>query len=446
MARVLLIGSGPLPRFSPDTLGFPQLRCAHFLEEIQKEHELGLILLQGDSESVPDLPHVCVLEPDAPDWVETAQAFVESFSPDVVVGGGPYHPARLAALVAGERPLWIDIAGDPFAEAQAKSAHTGESGHSREMYTAYIGALTRADAFSVVSHAQRHALQGQLGVLGRLEVAPLAQEWIHVVPVGYHFGDLREAEPKRSPEGELVVALCGGYNTWLDGENLLKGLLLAMRRAPGLRVLSTGGAIDGHHSATYDAFRAQALSSPFADRFTFHGWVSHRALPELLSRAHVGVCMDHPGAEPELGSRTRVLFYFHQGLEVLSTLGSEICTELASLRMLRGIEVGSPESLSDELVRMSRTELSGLAPQRAQQFMRGRYLPEQTLGPLMQWLDAPIRVDQVQDPAVQLAAELAKARSELKYVYATPTWRAAGAADRFIKLGTQRLDRIFGKD
>ena len=244
----------------------------------------------------------------------------------------------------------------------------------------------------------------------------------------------------------LVVALCGGYNTWLDGENLLKGLLLAIRRAPGLRVLSTGGAIDGHHSATYDAFRAQALSSPFADRFTFHGWVSHRALPELLSRAHVGVCMDHPGAEPELGSRTRVLFYFHQGLEVLSTLGSEICTELASLRMLRGIEVGSPESLSDELVRMSRTELSGLAPQRAQQFMRGRYLPEETLGPLMRWLDAPIRVAQVQDPAVQLAAELAKARSELKYVYATPTWRAAGAADRFIKLGTQRLDRIFGKD
>ena len=48
------------------------------------------------------------------------------FGAEIVVGGGPYSPARVAAAVAGERPLWIDVPGDPYAEAQAKSAHSGE--------------------------------------------------------------------------------------------------------------------------------------------------------------------------------------------------------------------------------------------------------------------------------------------------------------------------------
>jgi hypothetical protein len=314
------------------------------------------------------------------------------------------------------------------------------------MLGAYAGALRRADAFSVVSLAQRHALLGQLGVLGRLERAPLDKEWIHVVPVGYGFGDLPTRGPKASREGELVVALCGGYNTWTDGENLLKGLLLAMRHAPGLRVLSTGGGIPGHHSATYDAFKAQALSSSFGGRFTFHGWVSHRALPELLSKAHVGICLDRMGTEPELGSRTRVLFYFHQGLEVIATPISELCRDLAGLRMLRPVGVNAPEELADVLVKMTREATEGAAAFRAQRFIESRYKTKDTLAPLLAWCTDPLRVPEGADPSADLAEEVLRLRSELEAIYATPTWRAAGAADRILKLGGRRLDRILGKE
>ena len=80
------------------------------------------MLLQKESEAAPDDLHHIVIDRDDPDSLEKAGEFAEAFEPDLVVGGGPYGPAWLASELAGDRPLWVDIPGDPFAEAQAKSA------------------------------------------------------------------------------------------------------------------------------------------------------------------------------------------------------------------------------------------------------------------------------------------------------------------------------------
>ena len=446
MARVVLVGSGPLPETNPESVSFPQLRCSHFMAAIRENHELALILLQAPNDPVPEDVECLVLPVDGEVSLEEARAFTNRFDADIVVGGGPYGPARVAAAIAGDRPLWIDIPGDPYAEAQAKCAHSGEQGHTREMRGAYAKAMATADAFSVVSRPQRHALLGQLGLLGRLESAPVHQEWVHILPVAYGFSGLPSRAPRMREPGKLVVALCGGYNTWTDGETLLKGLLAAMKRAPGLRVMSTGGSIPGHHSATYEAFRAQALSSPFAQRFTFHGWVPHRVLPELLRSADVGLCLDRRGIEPELGSRTRVLFYLHQGLEVVATPMTALCEELAGLRMIHPVPVGNPTAVADALVALSQEDSPTATVERAQDFLTTRATPKSVFSGFQQWLDEPIRVPASRDPAVELSDEVQRLRAELAEIHATPTWRAAGAADRILKRSSRRIGGLLSKD
>ncbi len=445
MARILLVGNGPLPQSDPESLGFPQLRCAQFLQALAVEHEVGVILLQGAEQSLPQDLQCCAIQPGSSRWLEQAQAFRDGFAPDVVVGGGPYDAARLASLLAGECPLWIDIPGDPFAEAQAKAGHSGESGHTREMLGAYGVALKRADAFSVVSSAQRHALQGQLGLLGRLEVAPMDHEWLHVLPVGYDFGPLPQQPPRASPAAELVVALCGGYNTWTDGESLLQGLLLAMGGAPGLRVLSTGGAIAGHHSKTYTAFKSGALASPFADRFSFHGWVSHSELPGILKVAHVGLCLDRPGVEPELGSRTRVLFYIHQGLSVVATTRTELCGELAEKGLIFGVPVQDSAALAKVLIALCERATTGEEVARAQAVLEASFLPAKIFSTLQDWVKNPRRVSPGKDPSAELAEELLRLRAELAAVHASPAWRVSGVAERAVKGGGKRLSGLLRK-
>jgi glycosyltransferase involved in cell wall biosynthesis len=445
MARILLVGNGPLPQCDPESLGFPQLRCAQFLRALCAEHEVALILLQSPDGGLPEDLHCCAITPGSAGWLELAQDFRDDFVPDIVVGGGPYDAARLSSFLAGDCPLWIDIPGDPFAEAQAKAVHAGGSGHTREMLGAYAEALRRADAFSVVSKAQRHALQGQLGLLGRLEQAPVQKEWLHVLPVGFEFGALEPQRPTAREKGKLVVALCGGYNTWTDGESLLKGLLLAMKRAPGLRVLSTGGAIEGHHSSTYTAFKSQALASDFSDRFTFHGWVAHSALPDVLREADVGLCLDRAGVEPELGSRTRVLFYLHQGLSVVATRRTELCRELVQEGLIYGISDQSPDELAEVLVGMCEGNTRADSVSDAQEFLFRRFLPAMVFEPLIDWVSAPARVPPGVDPSAEMALELSQLRAELAEVYASPTWRVSGIAERAIKSGSGRLAGVIRK-
>ncbi len=461
MARILLIGSGPLPHENPERLGFPELRTEGFLRVLlEAGHEVHLLQL-GEHEDVLGPGEVVVEGYPAPfqrlrvveesgTWLEVAGAWREEVRPHVVVSAGPYNPARVAALVVDEEPLWVDVPGDPYAEAQAKTAHIAGEGDfdpTAEMRAAYAAAYARADAFSTISHAQRHALIGQLGVLGRLPAAPTGRPWVHVVPAAMRFGAMPVAPPRRrAPGSELVVALSGGYNTWLDADTLLQGLLLAMNEVPGLRVISTGGGIPGHHTDTYEGFRILAQASPHASRFTFHGWVPHRAVPELLGAAHAGICLDRPGHEPELGTRTRVLFFLHQGLAVLATPRGELTRELTGLRMVYPVRPSDPHHLVSGLVHLSEKGQDGQQVRRAQGFLLGRYSDEQVLRPLLEWLEAPFRVRPGETGEAALAEEVNRLRAELSGVYASPTWQVGGTAHRVLMRGGRRIGRLLGRD
>jgi len=114
--------------------------------------------------------------------------------------------------------------------------------------------------------------------------------------------------------------------------------------------------------------------------------------------------------------------------------------------MLRSVAVNAPEELAEVLVEMTREATDGQATFRAQRYLESRYSPDEVFSCLQHWVNDPIRVAEGVDPSADLADEVLRLRSELALIYATPTWRAAGAADRLVKLGSRRLEEIFGKE
>lgn len=414
MSRVLLVGE-------LGDAGFAALRTRHF----------AAALGGGALRSV--------------DWRDDVVVAAQALRPDILVTAGNHGPTRaaLAALAAlGEdaqrTAFWLDVAGDPFAEAQAFGAFSDEPAAAAvEAASVWAAAYARADAFSTVSAPGRHALLGALGLLGRLARFPLGEEPVHVVPCAAEFPDAPGAS--RGPGHH--VALIGGFNTWFDDETLLAGLLLAMARAPVV-VTVAGGPIDGHYTEGFARFRAGALASSFADRFQFVGWVPHASLGGLLAPAHVNVCLDRPGPEAELGARTRVLYALHQGLRVLATTRSPIVAEAAAAGLVEAVppacEVGAGEAaaaLAAALVR------GGAAPaEGARTVWLAARSVALTTAPLRRWAASPRRTEQATSANVlaSLQAERDSLRTELATLRGSPTFKVLNAGVRLLPLRFRR--------
>lgn len=433
MGRVFVIGCGPLPLDGERRIGFPQIRTAQVLRALLGAGHSVRAALLGERERALHEVHfaggaleLVEIVPERGAWLERVSAARRDFAPGAVVTAGPYEPARAAALTVGEEPLWVDVPGDPFAEAQARTAHPGEADATPWMRAAWGPALARGDAFGAIGAEQRYALLGQLGWLGRLVDAPPSHDWVAEVPIATGFPGLPVGEARELAPGDaLVVALVGGFNTWLDGPTLLAGLLAAMDECPGLGLICTGGEIPGHHTRGYADFRAAALAGPHAARFAFRGWLPQEELPGALAGAHVGLSLDRPGVEPELGTRTRLLLYNQLGLAMASSTRCGLARELAERGHLHPLPAGDAPGVARALVALSRQGLRGDSVRAARRYLDDRYSEDQVYAPLLRWLNAPTRSRPGSDPAAALGVELARARQELAKIHQTPTWRAS---------------------
>ena len=372
------------------------------------------------------------LELDGHDTVARARALAEGA--DVLVSAGPYAPGALAAMICGDRPWFADVPGDPLAELQALAIAEPDAPDlpARAAAGARVArlVLSRADAFSAISQAQRHALIGQLGLLGRLS-HPDPQERVAVVPVAWRFPSPAQPARARGPGDPLVVALAGGFNSWFDEGAAIAGLSEALDRAPQLSMIALGGGISGHYSKGYARFQAWAASRP--GRVTLSPWAPERALPALLAPAHVGLCLDRAGYEAELGSRTRLLFFSHQGLLALGTARAELAQHMAEIGGLRPIPPGEPPALARALVALvhqpsPRAEIDAAAAALAE-----RYAPQRVSAPLLAWLEAPRRSPPATDAETALNAQIAALNAELAAVQQSPTWRALAAGHRLVR-------------
>lgn len=445
MSRVLLVGSGPLPSPAARCITFAQLRTHHFAQALARAgHELGLVCLRSPDDGPPSRPDDTIgqiwdLSTFRPDWLDGLRGIAQELEPTCWVSAGPHLPLATAKLVR-DLPYWADLPGDPFAEAQAKAARMAPPGTEplpegpwQAQAAVTLAALERADAFSVCSTPQHHALLGQLGLLGRLALARPKRTWAAVIPPAWSFAMPQGAPRPRPPGSPLVVALVGGFNTWLDEGVTLAGLLAAMDRGLPLRVRVTGGDLPGHHSAGWQAFRDGVAASSYADRFELLGWVPHAELADHLAGAHVLLQVDRPGAEPTLGSRTRLVFGLHQGLDLLATTPCDLAADLAGRGFLRALPTASPQAVADALEAIAARGCDGQRVAEAQAWAREAFDPDRLAAPLVQWVASPDRAPVGRSGALEISAQLEATRAELAGVYATPTWRLLSSLHRLLR-------------
>lgn len=452
MSKVFLIGAGPLPAEDPREMGFPALRTRQFLlPMLAAGHDVTLAtLVDGRGEAVADGPvervartgagertyASVVVRSDVPGRFLMLRDLRRETAPDVVVTAGPFLPMAAGARAAGDEPLWVDVPGDPMSEAQARSFRSGSTDPIHR-YREMLGwALARGDRFSVISGAQRGPLVGALGLAGRMTAEAIGHELVHVQPGSVEALDEDLGPPGPAPEAlgavpadAFVVLFCGGYNTWLDDDTMLQGLLRAMDRDPRIHFVSTGGALRGHEEGTYHRFSGRARGSAHAERFHFLGWIPTRSLPTVFDRADLTLFCDLPCYEAEFGARTRILEALERDVPVAATDSCDLTHELVGCAMFHPLAEKDAEAVAALLVELSAGG-SGLGQRdlRPWSLLRERYSLDSTTQPLLRWLESPARspggvpIDFLED----YWQELARLQDRLEEVWNSPTWKVLG--------------------
>ncbi len=340
--------------------------------------------------SVLSLPeHQCH---ERPEVVERQLAL---FRPDCVVGVNR-DPAAVAVNFAGDLPLWSDVNGDPMAEAQAKAARGAGDWLINEWYRKLVPVLLRSDRFSTCSLAQKHALIGQLGMLGRLVARNDGYDFVSAIPNSIDDDELQTLERierrLRRPNERFVLLASGGFNTWFDPDLLYDALELVMVEAAQVRFVCTGGAIEGHHTESYARFEERVLRSPFRERFELAGWIKSSELPTYYACADAAILVDRFGYEGVLGARTRMLDWLAAGLPIVSTRLSEISLELEAAGIAVTAPCGDTLGLRDAIRRLLTDPKEALErSQRGRRFVREHYRARLGLEPLLSWVQAPER-------------------------------------------------------
>ena len=336
---------------------------------------------------------------------------VKTFDPGLIVGAGTLQAAFTACSIAGERPVWTDLFGDPLAEMQAKS-EISENGSSVEqnmmVWKMMMRVLLRTDACSTVSRRQMDALYGQLLMAGRGGEcsSPYLNDgagcWVHSIPCGLESFDLHghgkphgREEMLRSrglPPNTQIVICSGGFNAWMDVETLVDGVELAMSQNPELHCIFTGGALSGYISAVYESFQKRLRKSGFADRFHDLGWLPHSQAMDWLQSAHLGLVVDRMCLETRLGSRNRILYHAVARCPTVASRGTEIVEDLEKSGALVCFDTGRSEQLASAVqALLHQPDQAIRLGNQLRQACEERYLFGATSGPFLRFSADPRR-------------------------------------------------------
>ena len=132
MAKILLLGIGPLPLENPDTMYGACHRVWHFTRPLRDEgHQLLLLCMRLTDNRLPKFPPVVekhfnrikyLLVDEVSRFAQDkyVQQVHDEFAPDIIVGINAY-PAARAAAIKTSAPLWADFHGYTMGEAQIKA-------------------------------------------------------------------------------------------------------------------------------------------------------------------------------------------------------------------------------------------------------------------------------------------------------------------------------------
>ena len=440
--KILILGMAPLPGQRARHHSAPGLRTWQLTRPLlERGHQVCLVTFgqagggqRGARQRWPSLRQVR-LDADAFTDGQQLCSVCAQFGPDAVVAASSYQCTLAAMNLSFGGPLWIDLPGDLMAEAQLR----GDQGSAaRDWVADYRSvlwpALRRGDRFSVVSRRQRHALIGQLGLAGRLNPQTLGQELVAVIPAAVQGPGRtpggKARVPWSLPDDAFVVISSGGYNTWTDVQTLAQGLRLAMDREPRLHFVSAGGAIAGHHEQGFELLKQAATASPHAHRMHLPGWLWPADLARLYARAQLGLNLDRPCYEAELGSRNRLLDWLRYGVLPVTTTCTELAATLARQGAALVVPPGDPEALARCLVgQATRGQELAAAGQQGRQLVLQQFSYEATTLPLRGWAAQPQRAGDAGQrilpglaPGEDLAAELRRLRIQLRATRASPAF------------------------
>ena len=405
MAKILVLGTGPLPLENPAILHGTCCRIWHFCRPLRDAgHELHLCCMRITDTSQPDPSPVVDKEIEGVRYLlvdevtkfkdtEYIQSVHNKVKPDVILGINAY-PSSRAALIKTNAPLWSDLNGYTMGEAQIKAAAEKENGYLYHFWYLYAPALVRSDKFSAASSLQANALMGELGVVGRLNAYTRDWQFVHVIPNSRDPGVYKLEKPVRSEIGvsrdDFMVLWIGGYNFWCDPEMLFKGLDDAMASNPRIHFVSTGGAIEGHDETSFAQFKKLVENSKYKNRYHFMGWVPSELIPNYLCDADMGINIDRPCAEATFGARNRLTDMLKAGLPVISTLASEISRQISDVAAGIGVELQNPRNLTKKLLWASKNPGKIKAmKEHALHLFSSSYTSDITTVEIRKWLENP---------------------------------------------------------
>jgi polysaccharide biosynthesis protein PslH len=423
--RLLLVGVRPGP---DDTLArrssLPGHRTAQFrCAAIEAGAQIQDVLLD-EEEGAP-----VAFGPEVFRAATQLQATHDRFRPDIVVAAGGGHAARVVAHLATAAARFIDLPGDPAAEAQLRAERQGAE-VQLEALSVLTSTLHAGDAFSVVGPSQRLALLGQLGLVGRLSGAVVGADPVCVIPIAC----AGPGTPPAFPAGPLRLLWSGGYDTWTDAETLLEAVLRAMSEEPSLQLVATGGGPPGHGDESDAGFWAQVRASRFAARFQHRGRIPREA---ALAECHVVLAISRPCLESELGSRLPVVEAAAHGRPAILTAIGDLSREVADADAGVLVPPGDAPALAHSILGIAR-DTSALArtAANARRLWETRWTYAATAGPLRRWIERPRRWPASQAPGETATAAQDAARfrlqADLDTIRASLTFRALRRIDRLL--------------
>lgn len=405
MTTVLLLGHTPLPFENRNKMFGPGIRTWQFAKPLFDDGHKVIVVgsripFVYDSDA-PPLSVTCQegitvhsLDQHLFETGSYVQNLVDQYRPDCIVGATAF-PSRVACELRTELPVWVDFFGDPMAEAQAKAFTYCDDAYIEHFKRFSEIAISRGDVFSSVSEPQKHALIGQLGLLGRLNQYTHGTPLVHSIPCAIEPKPCREHRSLlrgvRIDHDDFAVLWSGGYNTWTDVDTLFHGLEAAMSQDARIRFVSTGGQIDGHDEVTYPRFLAMIERSRFRDRFIMLGWVPSADVLDYSLACDVGINIDARNYEALLGSRNRIIQWMDLGIPVLTTETSEITSLLRTERLGFVFEHGNGRSLAKGILDLlNNPEERRERVKRATDYVRCHWTFEATTRPLREWVTHPV--------------------------------------------------------
>jgi glycosyltransferase involved in cell wall biosynthesis len=330
-------------------------------------------------------------------WIKALQKAHDEFQPDCVIGVN-YRPCLYLTRLMTDRPIWMDIYGDPITIMQAASYRAGSNRGLPTEISFMHQVLMRGDVFSVCGELQSHMLVGELAMAGRLDCQTFGYQFARVILPGAPRLEAPEGpavvERTRQEIGlketDFVVLWCGGYNTWTDVSTLFNGLEWAMERNPNLVFLSVGGSTYAGQDNQYECFVKQIEASPHRYRFHLLGWQPWEKIPSFYQVSEVGLNIDAWHYETVYGTRTRLLEMMGAGLPVITSLGSELSYQLKNSNLASIFEIGDCQGLGEQIQHHSTDE--AFYQQQKQNVLKAvcqEFSFAATTKPLRDWVKAP---------------------------------------------------------